>query len=211
MVFSSTAAVYGEPQGSPIAENHPTNPTNVYGASKLMVEQMLGWYQRVHGIEYVALRYFNAAGADRSGLIGEKHEPETHLIPLVIGQALGQRSGLTVFGEDYPTPDGTCIRDYIHVTDLARAHILALDHLLKDLESRTYNLGNGSGYSVRQVIDTVAAVAGQKISAEVGPRRAGDPAVLVASSAQIQAELGWKPQFPNLQDIVASAWKWHRA
>jgi UDP-glucose 4-epimerase len=162
-----------------------------------MVEEMLGWYERVHGVKFVALRYFNAAGADRSGLIGERHEPETHLIPLVIGQLLRQRSGLTVFGEDYPTPDGTCIRDYIHVTDLARAHILSLDHLLKGMDSRTYNLGNGCGYSVREVIDTVAAVAGQTISAEIGPRRAGDPAVLVASSAKIQAELGWKPQFPR--------------
>lgn len=210
MVFSSTASVYGEPLGSPIEEGHPARPTNVYGASKLMVEEMLGWYERVHGLKYVALRYFNAAGADRSGLIGEQHEPETHLIPLVIDQVLGRRSGLTVFGADYPTPDGTCIRDYIHVNDLAQAHILALDHLLKGQDSRIYNLGNGSGYSVREVIDAVAAVAGQAISADIGPRRAGDPAVLVASSAQIQAELGWKPQFPSLQDIVASAWKWHR-
>lgn len=210
LVFSSTAAVYGEPREIPIDEDHPTRPTNVYGASKLMVEEILRWYDRVYGIKHVALRYFNAAGADRSGLIGERHVPETHLIPLVIQKVLGQNPGLKVFGDDYPTPDGTCIRDYIHVTDLARAHLLAVEGLCKGMDSRIYNLGNGSGYTVKQVIDTVAQVTGQKIDYEIGPRRAGDPAVLVASSDRIRAELGWKPVFPELDDIVASAWKWHK-
>jgi UDP-glucose 4-epimerase len=210
LVFSSTAAVYGEPEASPITEEHPTRPTNVYGASKLMVEELLRWYEKVHGIKHVALRYFNAAGADRSGLIGEHHEPETHLIPLVIQKVLGQRAGLTVFGSDYPTPDGTCIRDYIHVTDLARAHILALEGLFRGMDSRTYNLGNGNGYTVKQVIDTVAQVAGKPIDYEIGARRPGDPAILVASSDRIRAELGWKPHYPSLPDIVASAWKWHK-
>ncbi|MEQ8235473.1 MAG: UDP-glucose 4-epimerase GalE [Syntrophomonadaceae bacterium] len=209
IVFSSTAAVYGEPQAIPIIEEHPTQPTNVYGASKLMVEELLRWYEQVHGIRHVALRYFNAAGADRSGLIGERHEPETHLIPLVIQKVMGKRPGLTVFGSDYPTPDGTCVRDYIHVSDLAQAHILALEALFKGMDSRLYNLGNGNGYTVKEVIDTVGQVTGQEVGYELGARRAGDPAILVASSEKIQAELGWKPHFPALNEIVASAWKWH--
>ncbi len=209
IVFSSTAAVYGEPLETPIVETNPANPTNVYGASKLMVEELLRWYDRIHGIKHVALRYFNAAGADETGLIGEKHNPETHLIPLVFQKVLGQRDKLSVFGEDYPTPDGTCVRDYIHVTDLAAAHILALEALQNGMESRTFNLGNGSGYSVKEVIDTVSEVVGQSIPYEIGERRAGDPAVLVASSDLIRAELGWVPQYPQLRDIVETAWKWH--
>ncbi|MBC7076646.1 MAG: UDP-glucose 4-epimerase, partial [Syntrophomonadaceae bacterium] len=165
---------------------------------------------RIHGIKYVSLRYFNAAGADESGLIGEWHEPETHLIPIVMQKVLGKRDKLTVFGDDYPTPDGTCIRDYIHVTDLARAHILALEALEGGMGSRVYNLGNGSGYSVREVIDTVSEVVGQDVVYDIGERRAGDPAVLVASSDKIRKELGWKPEYPELKDIVRSAWKWHR-
>jgi UDP-glucose 4-epimerase len=209
IVFSSTAAVYGEPIDTPIIEEHPTRPTNVYGASKLMVEEILRWYDQIYGIKHVALRYFNAAGADESGLIGENHDPETHLVPLVIQKVLGQRDKLTVFGDDYPTPDGTCLRDYIHVTDLATAHILALGALENGMDSKTFNLGNGSGYSVKEVIDTVAEVAGESIGYEIGARRAGDPAVLVASSDQIKAELGWVPQYPQLKQIIATAWKWH--
>jgi len=209
MVFSSTAAVYGEPVEVPITEDHPVKPTNVYGASKVMVEEILRWYDSIHGIRYVSLRYFNAAGADESGLIGEWHEPETHLVPIVMQKVLGQRGELAVFGDDYPTPDGTCIRDYIHVTDLARAHILALEALEGGMGSKVYNLGNGSGYSVREVINTAAEVVGQEIVYDIGGRRAGDPAVLVASSDKIRKELGWKPGYPELKDIVRSAWKWH--
>lgn len=210
IVFSSTAAVYGEPDLLPITEAHPLQPANVYGTSKLMVEQMLYWYDQIYGIKFAALRYFNAAGADASGQIGEWHQPETHLIPLVIQKVLGEKKDLTVFGEDYPTPDGTCIRDYIHVSDLARAHILALDALEDSGQSRIYNLGNGKGFSVKEVIDTVASITGQKVDYEIGPRRPGDPAVLVSSSQKIQEELGWKPEYPALEDMVASAWKWHK-
>lgn len=209
IVFSSTAAVYGEPLEVPITEDHPVQPTNVYGESKLMVEKMLAWYDRIYGIKYVSLRYFNAAGADSSGELGEWHEPETHLIPIVMQKVLGQRASLTVFGEDYPTPDGTCIRDYIHVTDLAQAHILALEALGKGMDSRIYNMGNGNGYSVKEVIRTVTEAVEQDIPYTIGARRVGDPAVLVASSQRIRAELGWQPVYPKLKSIVNSAWKWH--
>jgi UDP-glucose 4-epimerase len=210
IVFSSTAAVYGEPLEIPIPETHPTAPTNVYGASKQMVEDLLKWYGRIYGIKYISLRYFNAAGADASGLIGEHHEPETHLIPIVMQRILGQRDELFVYGNDYPTDDGTCVRDYVHVTDLAQAHKLALTALTDGSDSRTYNLGNGNGYSVKEIIDTVADVVGTTIPYKIGERRLGDPAILVASADKIKSELGWKPDYSSLQDIISTAWEWHR-
>jgi len=208
-VLSSTAALFGDPASVPIAEDAALSPTNAYGESKLMVERGLAWADRVHGLRSACLRYFNAAGADPAGRIGEDHEPETHLVPLAIGAAMGTRPPLTVFGTDYPTPDGTCIRDYIHVTDLADAHIRVLDQL--DQRSVRYNIGNGTGYSVKQVIDTVAAVSGRVVPHSLGPRRAGDPAVLVASSERLRSETGWSPRFGALEDIVRTAWAWHAA
>jgi len=210
IVFSSTAAVYGEPLEIPIPETHPTAPTNVYGASKQMVEDLLKWYGRTYDIKYISLRYFNAAGADASGLIGEHHEPETHLIPIVMQRILGQRDELFIYGNDYPTDDGTCVRDYVHVTDLAQAHNLALTALADGIDSRIYNLGNGNGYSVKEVIDMVADVVGKTIPYTIGKRRPGDPAILVASADKIKSELGWKPDYPSLQDIVSTAWEWHK-
>lgn len=210
LVFSSTAAVYGEPQEVPITEDHPTNPASTYGDSKLFFEKILERYQQIHGLKYVSLRYFNAAGADHSGEIGEAHSPETHLIPIVLQKALGIRDKLYIFGDDYPSRDGSCIRDYIHVEDLADAHILALDGLLDGMDSRIYNLGNGEGYSVKEVIETASALIGKEIEAEIGPRRAGDPAVLVASSQKIREELGWKPKYAALETIIETAWKWHK-
>jgi UDP-glucose 4-epimerase len=207
LVFSSTAAVYGIAEEIPIPEEAPLRPVNVYGESKLMVERMLEWYGRIHGLRYAALRYFNAAGGrpDR----GEDHHPETHLIPLTLQVALGQRPHIAIFGTDYPTPDGTCVRDYIHVDDLAAAHVLALE-ALDQHERLVYNLGNGQGFSVREVIEVCRRVTGHPIPAVEAPRRPGDPPVLIASSAKIQRELGWKPRWPALEDIVASAWEWHR-
>ncbi|QTL97345.1 UDP-glucose 4-epimerase GalE [Iocasia frigidifontis] len=210
LVFSSTAAVYGEPQEVPITEDHPTNPASTYGDSKLFFEKILERYQQIHGLKYVSLRYFNAAGADHSGEIGEAHSPETHLIPIVLQKALGIRDKLYIFGDDYPSRDGSCIRDYIHVEDLADAHILALDGLIDGMDSRIYNLGNGEGYSVKEVIETASALIGKEIEAEIGPRRAGDPAVLVASSQKIREELGWKPKYAALETIIETAWKWHK-
>jgi UDP-glucose 4-epimerase len=210
IVFSSSAAVYGEPSEIPIREKHSAIPTNVYGASKQMVEDLLKWYDRIYGIKYISLRYFNAAGADASGLIGEHHEPETHLIPIVMQRILGQRDELFIYGNDYPTDDGTCVRDYVHVTDLAQAHKLALTALTDGSDSHTYNLGNGNGYSVKEVIDTVADVVGITIPYTIGKRRPGDPAILVASADKIKSELGWKPDYPSLQDIVSTAWEWHK-
>lgn len=208
-IFSSTAATYGIPNVDIIKEDTPTNPINPYGSSKLMVEQILADYARAYGFQYVVLRYFNAAGAHESGEIGEKHDPETHLIPIILQHLLGKRESITVFGNDYDTPDGTCIRDYIHVTDLAAAHIFALDSLLTGKKSTaTYNLGNGLGYSVKEVIETCEKVTGKKANVIIGERRAGDPARLVASSDKIFNELGWKAQY-SLEDIIASAWKWH--
>jgi UDP-glucose 4-epimerase len=205
LVFSSTAAVYGEPLKQPIEEQDPTNPTNPYGETKLAFERALPWYERAYGLRAACLRYFNAAGA--SERCGELHDPETHLIPLVLQAAAGLRPELTVFGDDYPTPDGTCIRDYIHVVDLAQAHVLALSALGE--RGCTYNLGcGGDGYSVRQVIDAARRVTGREVPLRIGPRRAGDPAVLVASSAKIQRELGWSPRLGELERIVASAWQW---
>jgi UDP-glucose 4-epimerase len=206
-VLSSTAAVYGEPSRVPIEEDDNTTPTNPYGESKLMVEGMLRWMDAAHGLRYASLRYFNAAGASRER--GEDHRPETHLIPIVLGVALGQRESVEIFGNDYPTRDGTCIRDYIHVTDLAQAHILALEAL--DRGSRIYNLGNGKGFTVREVIEACRLVTGNSIPASEAARRPGDPAALVASSRRISQELGWKPRFSDLETIVATAWEWHRS
>jgi UDP-glucose 4-epimerase len=209
-IFSSTAAVYGEPVQVPITEDHPRNPTNPYGATKLAVERLLADLGPASGLTWSVLRYFNAAGADASGTIGERHEPETHLIPLVLQVATGQRSGIRIFGDDYPTPDGTCLRDYVHVSDLTRAHLLALESLLAGGGSSTYNLGNSTGYSVRQVIEAARAITGHPIPAEVAPRRAGDPAVLVADSSRIRAELGWRPAYEDLDAIIRTAWEWHQ-
>lgn len=211
MIFSSTAAVYGEPEATPIPEDHPLLPTSVYGRTKLMFEQMLADYAQVYDLRYAALRYFNAAGADPKGEIGEDHNPETHLIPIVLQAALGQREAVTIYGTDYDTPDGTCIRDYIHVSDLADAHVLALEALFAGAPSGVYNLGNGNGFSVRQVIETAEAVVGRPIPVKEGARRAGDPAVLVAGSERAKRELGWTPRFPDLKEIVRTAWEWHRA
>lgn len=205
IVFSSTAAVYGEPQKQPIEETDPTAPTNTYGETKLAFERSLFWFERAHDIRYASLRYFNAAGA--TNRCGEWHDPETHLIPIILQTALGTREYIEVFGEDYPTPDGTCIRDYIHVVDLARAHILALNILNE--RSAIYNLGcGGDGYSVNQVIDVAREVTGKEINVRYGTRRAGDPAMLIASSEKIKKELGWKPEKQDLREIVASAWNW---
>lgn len=207
LVFSSTAAVYGEPKSTPIEENAALAPTNAYGESKLLVEHMLTWINRIHGLRYASLRYFNVAGAVEGR--GEAHEPESHLIPLILDVALGRRQSIKIFGKDYPTPDGTCIRDYVHVGDLADAHLLAL----KALEERSrliYNIGNGQGFSVREVVESVRRVTGHAIPVVEEPRRPGDPAVLVASSKRIMEELGWKPQYSALDDIVRSAWIWHQ-
>jgi len=209
IVFSSPAATYGEPENIPILENDKTFPTNPYGESKLTVEKILKWCDNAYGIKYTALRYFNAAGAHESGKIGEDHKPETHLIPLILETALGKREKIMIFGDDYKTEDGTCIRDYIHVMDLASAHLLALDRLIKGGESRIYNLGNGKGFSVKDVIETARRVTGREIKSEVAPRRAGDPAILIASSQKAIDELGWEPKFNSLETIIETAWKWH--
>lgn len=209
IVFSSTAATYGEPEKVPIEETDITNPTNVYGETKLMMERMMAWFDKVLGIKYVALRYFNAAGAHESGKIGEDHNPESHLIPLILQTALGQRPSISVFGDDYNTPDGTCVRDYIHVGDLADAHLRAVDYLLGGGDSDVFNLGNGQGFSVKEVIAKVKEVTGRDFPVVVSPRRDGDPAVLIASSDKARSVLGWKPSRQNLDDIIRSAWQWH--
>ena len=208
-VFSSTAALFGNPDRAPIEEDDPLRPTNVYGESKLMVERMLAWFNVVHGLRYASLRYFNAAGAVSADQ-GEDHRPESHLIPLVLKVALGQTEHVNVFGADYPTPDGTCVRDYIHVLDLASAHLLALDALERH-DRLIYNLGNGQGFSVREVIEVARKVTGRPIPVVESPRRPGDPAILIASAARIRRELNWLPRFPDLETIVASAWRWHSA
>ncbi|MCM3411633.1 UDP-glucose 4-epimerase GalE [Metabacillus litoralis] len=208
IVFSSTAATYGEAENIPIVEHDPTVPTNPYGETKLAVEKMLKWSEQAYGLKYVVLRYFNVAGAHMEGKLGEDHDPETHLIPIILQVALGNREKIMIFGDDYQTEDGTCIRDYIHVTDLADAHILAIQKLRKDNTSATYNLGNGNGFSVKQVIETARTVTGHPIPAEVAPRRAGDPAVLIASSEKAINELGWKPKYADLHTIIESAWNW---
>ena len=211
IVFSSTAATYGEPDRVPILESAPTFPTNCYGETKLSMEKMMGWVSRAHGLHYVALRYFNACGAHISGQIGEAHDPETHLIPVILQVPNGQRATVSIFGDDYPTKDGTCVRDYIHVTDLAQAHILALDYLLHGGENNVFNLGNGTGFSVKEVIDAARKVTGHPIPASICPRRAGDPAQLVASSEKAKSVLGWHPNYDSLETIISSAWNWHQA
>lgn len=209
LVFSSTAAVYGEPVEVPIPEEHPALPTNPYGATKLALEGAMRWYGEAYGLRYASLRYFNAAGADPAGDIGEDHDPETHLIPLVLRAALGLAPRLEVFGTDYPTPDGTCVRDYIHVCDLADAHVLALEALAGGAASMVFNLGNGSGYSVLEVIRTAEEMVGRPVPVNYAARRPGDPAVLVASSARLKSSLGWLPRFTGLGDIIETAWRWH--
>jgi len=206
-VFSSTAALYGDPEKTPICETDRLQPTNAYGESKLLVEHMLDWFHRIHGLRYASLRYFNAAGATEE--LGEAHRPESHLIPIILQVALGKRDSISIYGTDYPTPDGTCVRDYVHVSDLAQAHLLALE-ALEQKPKQIYNLGSGRGFSVREVIETARRVTGHKIKAIETPRRAGDPAVLVASSEKIQNELGWKPEHAELEQIIASAWAWHQ-
>lgn len=210
LVFSSTAAVYGEPLAVPIPERHPAAPTNPYGATKLALEDAMRWYDGAYGLRYASLRYFNAAGADPGGDIGEDHDPETHLIPLVLKAALGLSPGIEVFGADYPTPDGTCIRDYIHVNDLADAHVLALEALVSGAPSEVYNLGSGSGYSVLEVIRAAGEVGGRPVEVRYGPRRPGDPAVLVAGSEKIKKQLSWQPRFDDLKVILETACRWHK-
>jgi len=209
-IFSSTAAVYGEPVDIPITESHPCTPTNPYGESKIAVERMLKDCDSAYGLKYISLRYFNAAGADRSGEIGERHRNETHLIPLVLEVAAGRRENIKIFGIDYPTPDGTCIRDYIHVSDLSGAHLLALNSLLFGGDSAVYNLGNNRGYSVREVIELSRKVTGKPIPAIEADKRPGDPAILIASSDKIKEKLGWKPVYEDLETIIKTAWKWHQ-
>ena len=209
-IFSSTAAIFGEPQKDRIDESHPTQPINPYGRTKLMVEQMLADHDRAYGLKSVCLRYFNAAGADPDGELGERHQPETHLIPLVLQAASGRRSHLSVFGQDYDTPDGTCIRDYVHVNDLCQAHWLALQSLLDGGPSQAYNLGNGSGFSVQQVIDAARQVTGRDIPVQYAPRREGDPARLVADASRAVSVLGWRPRFGDLETLVRHAWRWEQ-
>jgi len=209
-IFSSSAAVYGEPSEMPIREDHPCRPTNPYGTTKLTVERILSDCRRAYGLKYASLRYFNAAGAHPSAQIGERHDPETHLIPLVLKTALGRRKHIKIFGTDYPTEDGTCIRDYIHVNDLTRAHILAMDALVGGAGSAIYNLGNSKGYSVLEVIEAARRVTGKAIPVQEEGRRAGDPAVLIADSGKLREELGWSPQFEDLEPIIETAWAWHR-
>ena len=211
LVFSSSAATYGESGEGLITEDSPQRPTSVYGQTKLMMEQFMADFDRAYGMRYVALRYFNAAGAHKSGEIGEAHDPESHLIPVILQAALGVRDHIGIYGDDYPTRDGTCIRDYIHITDLADAHIRALEYLKNGGKSTYYNLGNGNGFSVKEVIETARRVTGRAIPARVEGRRPGDPATLVASSEKIKRELGWDPKYDSLEEIVASAWKWHSA
>lgn len=206
-ILSSTANLFGIPEEMPITDTAPIHPGSPYGESKYILERLLYWMDRIHGLKYAALRYFNACGAV-SMHHGEDHDPETHLIPIVLQVALGQRERVVIYGDDYDTPDGTCVRDYVHILDLAQAHLLALDAL--EEKSRTYNLGNGEGFSVKQVIETARRVTGHPIPAEVGPRRPGDPATLVAGSRKIREELGWEPRFSSLEAIVKSAWEWHQ-
>lgn len=210
LVFSSTCATYGIPEYLPINETHAQNPINPYGQSKLMVEKILKDFDRAYQLKSVIFRYFNAAGADPAGQLGEDHQPETHLIPLVLLTALGHRQSISVYGTDYPTPDGTCIRDYIHVTDLAQAHILGLEYLLQGGQSDVFNLGNGQGFSVKEIIETAQIVTGKKIKAISCDRRAGDPPILVGSSEKAQALLGWQPAYSGLADIITHAWNWHQ-
>ncbi|AIF67922.1 UDP-glucose 4-epimerase [Terribacillus saccharophilus] len=210
IVFSSTAATYGDTNVVPLTEDLDTNPESPYGESKLMMEKMMKWCDGAYGIKFVSLRYFNVGGAHPDGHIGEDHRPETHLIPIILQTALGQREHISIFGEDYPTEDGTCIRDYVHVLDLIDAHLLALDYLAKDGQSDVFNLGSSQGFSVKEMIDAARAVTGKEIPAKVGPRRAGDPAVLIASSAKAKEILGWNPTRTDMKDIIGDAWRWHQ-
>ena len=209
IIFSSTAATYGEPERIPILEDDKTFPTNPYGESKLIMEKMMKWVNLAHGIRFISLRYFNAAGDSLDSSIGEEHDPETHLIPLILQVPSGKRDHITIFGDDYPTPDGTCIRDYIHVLDLADAHYLALKYLREGGESNIFNLGNGKGFSVKEMIVAAEKVTGQKIKTEIGARRAGDPAVLVASGEKAKKILGWSPKFTDIEEIIRTAWNYH--
>lgn len=209
IVFSSTAATYGEPEAVPITETMPTNPTSTYGETKLTMEKLMKWTEKAHGINYVSLRYFNVAGARETGEIGEDHQPETHLIPIVLQTALGQRDHITIFGDDYDTEDGTCIRDYIHVEDLIAAHLLALDYLQRGGESNVFNLGSSQGFSVKEIIDTAREVTGKAIPAQIGKRRAGDPSALIASSEKAKRILGWNPERTLITKIIQDAWNWH--
>jgi len=209
-IFSSTAATFGEPEYTPIDEAHPQKPINPYGHSKLMVEQILADFDHAYGLKSVSLRYFNAAGADPEGALGERHLPETHLVPLVLQAASGRRDNITIFGTDYDTPDGTCIRDYIHIQDLCSAHLLGLEHLVAGGESKSYNMGNGQGYSIQEVIDVAKKVTGNDFKVIHGERRSGDPARLVADSTLLQKELGWQPEFAELESIIRHAWEWER-
>ena len=208
-VFSSSAAVYGEPEYTPIDEGHPLNPTSPYGETKLWVEKMLAACEKAYGMNTISLRYFNAAGADETGTIGERHEPESHLIPLVLEVALGVREHIKIYGVDYPTPDGTCIRDYIHVSDLTAAHLTAIDALMDGAGSNVYNLGNSRGISVREIIETARRVSGCSIPVVETPRRPGDPAVLIAGADKIKKDLNWQPRFESIEDIIRTAWRWH--
>lgn len=210
IVFSSTAAVYGEPKKIPILEDDETHPTNTYGETKLTMEKMMKWVNKAHGITFVSLRYFNAAGAIEDGSIGEDHSPESHLIPLILQVPLKKRDAITVFGEDYDTPDGTCIRDYIHVLDLADAHIKAVDYLLKGNESSIFNLGNGVGFSVKEMIDSAKEATNEEIKVIIGDRRAGDPARLIASNEKAKKILGWNPKYTDVKDVISTAWGWHK-
>ncbi len=210
IVFSSTAATYGEPENIPILETDKTEPSNTYGETKLAMEKLFKWVAQAHGIKYVSLRYFNACGAHKSGNIGEAHNPETHLIPLILQVPNNKRPEIKIFGDDYDTPDGTCIRDYIHVTDLANAHILAIEYLKKGGENNIFNLGNGTGFSVKQVIDISRKVTNHPIPAVICPRRAGDPAKLIASSEKAKTVLKWQPIYTDLETIIESAWRWHK-
>ncbi|WP_033166012.1 UDP-glucose 4-epimerase GalE [Clostridium sp. KNHs205] len=209
IVFSSTAATYGEPEKVPILETDKTEPTNCYGETKLSMEKMFKWTDKAHGLKYVSLRYFNACGAHKSGEIGEAHNPETHLIPLVLQVPNKKREAINIYGDDYDTKDGTCVRDYIHVTDLAQAHILAVDYLVKGGESDIFNLGNGVGFTVKEIVEAAEEVTDSNIPAVITPRRAGDPAKLIASSEKAKKILGWKPEFEDVKEIIATAWKWH--
>ncbi|MBO4400219.1 MAG: UDP-glucose 4-epimerase GalE [Selenomonadaceae bacterium] len=210
IVFSSTAATYGEPEKIPISETDATNPTNPYGESKLIMEKIMRWVSRANDIRFVSLRYFNAAGALESGEIGEDHTPETHLIPLILQVPLGKRDHITIFGDDYPTPDGTCLRDYVHVMDLAEAHILALNYLRNGGSSEIFNLGSGRGFSVKEIINAAEKVTGRKIKTEIGTRRVGDPAQLIASADKATKILSWTPKFSSVEKIIADAWNWHK-
>lgn len=211
IIFSSTAATYGEPETVPIPETTPTNPKNPYGESKLMMEKMMKWCDEAYGMRYVALRYFNVAGAKQDASIGEDHTPETHLVPIILQVALGQRKELSIFGDDYDTPDGTCIRDYVHVEDLIAAHLLALDYLNAGNQSEVFNLGSNTGYSVKEMLDAAREVTGRDIPAKIVPRRAGDPARLVATADKARTILNWNPQITDIQTIIETAWNWHNS